>query len=180
MKKGLSIGACVLISLALVLFGVLYGTAAGFADDRQHATELLTGENGVVDMLSYRAADGMNLAVVARRHLPENDADVAAMESAAGNLRDGRVSLTLRKQEDKRLDAAVQLVAEKLKQSSSFSASVRDKNYLDMLMTDMQDLSHSAVISTYNTAAREFNQQLEQPFIGSIAKLLGVKPCETF
>ena len=180
MKPKLSTSVCVVIALALVSFGLFYGTTAGFSDERKQATELLYGENGVMDMLSFRAADGLNLTVVARRHLPENDPDVAAMEKAARSLRSEKADLPLRKQENARLDAAVALVAQKLEATPGFAANERDKNYLSMLTADMQDLSRSTVIETYNIAAGDFNEKLNQPFIGTIATLLGIKPCELF
>ena len=92
MKPKLSIGVCVLISLALVVFGLLFGTMSGYADDRRQVTALLEGNNGLLDVLSYRGADGLNLCVVARRHL-SGDAVVAALETAANYLRSGRGGL---------------------------------------------------------------------------------------
>lgn len=80
MKLKLPIGVCVLISLALVVFGLIFGTVSGFADERRQVTALLEGENGLMDVLSYRGADGLNLCVVARRHLPQADEDVTALE----------------------------------------------------------------------------------------------------
>lgn len=180
MKKGLSLGVCIVISLALVFFGLLYGTATGFSDDRAQVTTLLSGESGLLDVLSYRGADGLNLCVVARRHLSESDADVAALETASKNIRSANASLTVRKQEDARLEAASGLVAKKLKETPSFQQSERDQAYLDMLVTDMSQLARSAVIETYNAAAKDFNASLDKPFSGTIAKLLGVKPCELY
>lgn len=180
MKPKLSIGVCVMISLALVLFGLLYGTVSGFSDDRRQATDLLSGENGLLDVLSYRGADGLNLCVVARRHLPTSDPDVAALETAAQNLRAEKASLVTRRQEDERLEAAAQLVGQKLRATPSFQDSQRDQAYLDMLTTDMQQLSRSAVIEAYNQAAEDFNTQLDKPFSGTIARLLGVKPCQLY
>ncbi len=179
MKPKLSIGVCVLISLALVVFGLLFGTMSGYADDRRQVTALLEGDNGLLDVLSYRGADGLNLCVVARRHL-SGDADVAALETAANNLRSGRGGLEAKKREDAKLNEAVGAVAAKLKQTQSFQESERDRKYLDMLTADMQNLSKSAMVTTYNEAAVDFNSQLETPVIGALAKLLGVKPCELY
>ena len=73
MKFKLPMGVCVLIAIVLVLFGLGYGTFSGFREDRQQVTQLLSGENGLLDALSYQGADGLNLCVVARRHLPQDD-----------------------------------------------------------------------------------------------------------
>ena len=71
-------------------------------------------------------------------------------------------------------------MAAKLKQTQSFQESERDRKYLDMLTADMQNLSKSAMVTTYNEAAVDFNSRLETPVIGALAKLLGVKPCELY
>lgn len=179
MKFKLPIGVCVLISLALVLFGLLFGTMTGFTEDRRQVTALLEGENGLLDVLSYRGADGLNLCVVARRHL-SNDLDVAALEKASNQLRNESESLASKKQVDTELGSKVEMVAQKLAQTQSFKESNRDGKYLDMLTTDLQNLSSSAMITTYNTAAKDFNTQLNAPVIGDLAKMLGVKPCELY
>ena len=69
MKRNLPTGACVLIALALVAFGLIYGTLTGYGEERAQVEALWSGENGLSDVLSYRGADGLNLCVVARRHL---------------------------------------------------------------------------------------------------------------
>ena len=179
MKPRLSIGVCVLISLALVIFGLLYGTVSGYEDDRAQAVVLLEGENGLLDALGYRAADGLNLCVVAKRHL-SGDADVAALETAASRLRDGGGSLTAKKAADEALAAAVNAVSAKLQVSQSFQASERDMKYLNMLATDFGNLQKSMPAAAYNPEAKNFNAQLQTPVIGDFARLLGVKPCELY
>ena len=54
MKFKLPMGVCVLIAIVLVLFGLGYGTFSGFREDRQQVTQLLSGENGLLDALSYQ------------------------------------------------------------------------------------------------------------------------------
>ncbi len=177
MKPKLSIGVCVLISLALVLFGLIFGTVSGFNDDRKQVNALLSGESGLMDVLSFRGADGLNLCVVAGRHLSATDTDLLALETAAKNLRDSKADLSVKKQEDAKLKAAVALVAGKLRQSQSFMASSRDQAYLDMLTADLQQLETSPVIATYNKAAGDFNAQLSTQTGGALARILGVQPC---
>ena len=179
MKPKLSLGVCILISLALVFFGLCYGTLKGFTDERSQVDAFLHGESGLTNMLYYRGSDGLNLCVVANRHLTA-DADVAALETAAKALRNEKSSLTEKKQADDRLRAATGQVAKKLLVEPDFLLSARDKAYLDMLQADMEQLSQSGMISGYNEAAQDFNRQLAAPFSGSIAKLLGVKPCDLY
>ncbi|MEG0268890.1 MAG: hypothetical protein RSD76_00460 [Clostridia bacterium] len=179
MKPRLSIGVCVLISLALVIFGLLFGTAKGYEDDRAQAVVLLEGENGLLDALSYRAADGLNLCVVAKRHMA-GDADVAALETVAKRLQDGRGLLAQKKQADGELKAAMEAVVTKLQANQSFQNSERDQKYVNMLSTDFGNLSKSMPAEAYNAEAMNFNAQLQTPLIGDFAKLLGVKPCELY
>ena len=58
MKFKLPMGVCIVIAVALVLFGLGYGTFSGFREDRQQVTQLLSGENGLLDALSSRAPMG--------------------------------------------------------------------------------------------------------------------------
>ncbi len=179
MKFKLPIGVCIAVSLVLVLAGIGYGTVSGYADERAHVTQLLSGADGLLSVTDYRAGDGFNLCVVAKRHLSD-DADVQALEAAAKALRDEKATLTQRKAADASLTAAVAAVAQKLRQTPSFTASARDKAYLDMLLTDLEQLGANAIFTTYNNAAEGFNAELEKPFSGFIAKLLGVTPCELY
>lgn len=179
MKFKLPIGVCILISLALVLFGVFFGVMSGFNDDRAQVTALLEGDNGLLDALYYRGADGLNLCAVARRHL-SNDADVAALEAAAAKLRDEQEGIAAKKLENDKLDAAVAAVADKLAAQSSFQGSERDQKYLTMLKSDMDALQKGAHIDTYNRDAKAFNDKLAEPVLGFVARLAGVAPCELY
>ena len=179
MKKSLPISVCILISLALVLFGLAFGTVKGFGDDKQQVTQLLSGENGLMDVLAYRGADGHNLCVVAGRHLTD-DPDVAALSQTAAILTDSTQSLASKKAANDQLDAAVQTVKTKLLESPSFQDSQRDQQYLAMLEGDLKNLTATDKVSLYNQAAEGFNEQLSKGVPGWIATLLGVKPCELY
>lgn len=173
----LKLSVCVLIMLALVAFGLGYGTVSGFADDRAQVMALLEGENGLGDVLSYRAADGLNLCVVARRHLAQGD--VAPLELAARELL-GAQTVEEYLEKDAALTNAVTEVSRRLAADAGFAQSTRDVRYLDMLTADMQNLSASAAVTTYNAAAADFNAQLDAPLFGALAKLLGIKPCTLY
>ncbi len=179
MKPKLSIGVCVLISLALVLFGLLFGTASGFADDRQRVNALLSGEGGVLEMLSYRGADGLNLSVITRRHI-NGDPESTAIEALSKRLRSAKAPLSEKMKENARLTELLPIVVATLGNTPTFQDSPRDRAYLDMLVTDLDQLARNPVITTYNEAAQDFNAQLDQPVSGTLARLLGVKPCELY
>ncbi len=179
MKFKLPIGVCILITLVLVSFGLLYGTVNGYREERAQVTSFLEGENSLWDAMRYRGADGLNLCVVARRHLKDDPA-VEELMSAANALHMDGDSIVVKMQQNERVEKAAQAVAEALKQSESFNASERDIKYLDMLTANMQDLSKSVNIDYYNEKAREFNNELETKLLGKFAGMLGVKPCELF
>ena len=180
MKPRLPLGVCIIISLALVIFGLFYGTACGFQNDRAQVDAILSGDEGLLNVLYFRGADGLNLCVVARRHLGKDDATISALETAAKALRSLNNALPEKKRQDDQLSAAVTVLSEKLSTTSSFTQSVRDKAYFDMLVTDMNQLSQTPLLDAYNEAAKGFNKQLSAPISGTIARFLRVKPCELY
>lgn len=179
MKNKLPTALCVLITVVLVAFGLLYGTWSGFREDRARVDELLTMENGLLDVFSYRAADGINLSVVAKRHLPAADEDLQELETYARQLQqtaEVRASVSL----DYAVTECFAKVSAKLKESASFLQSKRDQRYLDMLTADFNSLHASDVVNAYNQAAEDFNQKLAQPLSGDLAMLLGVEKCPLY
>ena len=180
MKPRLSLGVCILISLALVIFGLFYGTACGFQEDRVQVEAILSGDEGLLNVLYFRGADGLNLCVVARRHLGKEDATISTLETAAKALRSPSNTLPEKKRQDDQLSADVTVLSKKLSETPSFVQSARDKAYLDMLLTDMYQLSQSPLLDAYNEAAKGFNRQLHAPLSGTIARFLRVKPCELY
>lgn len=179
MKNKLPVGMSVVIALVLVAFGLLYGTWSGYSADRAEVMALLEKENGLTDVLNYRAADGFNLCVVARRHLTAEDESLTALNDAASALRDA-ASMEERSAADQQLTSAVSAVSARLQDMPSFQASERDQRYLSMLTADLNNLSSSAAVSTYNESAKVFNERLNAPVSGALAKLLGVQPCTLY
>ena len=179
MKFNLPTGLCILLALVLVVSGLVYGTWMGFREDRADVNALLKAENGLMDVLDYRAADGLNLCVVAKRHLMAQDEDVLALEMSARAMQQS-VDLNIRRAEDAKLTAAVSAVSQKLLESASFQLSQRDQKYLEMLSADLNNLKGSTAVTLYNEAAHAFNQQLGGSPFGTLASLLGVQPCPVY
>lgn len=177
MKPKLTIGAALLISLALVIFGLVYGSVNGYADDRAHVEALLEGDNGLTTVLGYRASDGLNLCVVADRHLT-GDADAAALRAAAETIHKGGLGLQALKTEDENLAAAFAAVAGKL--NAAVDSNDRDRQYLAMLAADFNQYGGNEIYAAYNKAASDFNAKLKAPVLGNIAGFFGVKPCELY
>lgn len=179
MKIKLPTALCVVIAAALVAFGLLYGTWSGFREDRAQVNELLTMENGLLDVLRYRAADGINLSAVAKRHLPAQDEDLIILERMGRELQlaaDVRTATSL----DHAVSEAFAAVSAKLKETASFQQNQRDQRYLDMLTADFSSLLASEIVNTYNQAAAGFNSQLSQPFTGYLASLMGIEKCPLY
>ena len=179
MKPKLSIGLSILLSLALVLFGLVFGNVRGFADERAQVNALLDGDSGLKTVLGYRASDGLNLCVVAARHLP-GDARVTALSQAAQALRKGAPTLAALREADDALAAAFSAVAEGLRQSQSFAASARDTQYLARLSADFAQYAQSPIDDAYNQAVAEFNARLATPVLGDVARFFGITPCEPY
>lgn len=179
MKIKAPVGISVVVALVLVAFGLLYGTWSGFREERERVDALLTRENGLMDVLAYRAADGLNLRAVARRHLPQEDPELAQLEAAARELQSAR-DLSACREADERLKQAFSAVSAKLQQTESFQASQRDGKYLDMLTADLNNLGSSAAVTTYNEAAKAFNQKLSESFAGTLAQMLGIRLCPRY
>lgn len=179
MKPKLTIGLSILISLLLLAFGLVYGSVSGYNDDRAQVNALLAGDSGLLTVVNYRASDGLNLCVVADRHLA-GDADVAALRTAANALRGNDASLASVKAKDAALTGAFTAVAAKLRASESFQQSERDRQYLEMLTTDFLNYGQNAIYATYNKAAEDFNEKLTTPVMGDVARFFGIKPCEMY
>lgn len=179
MKPKLTVGVSILISLALLAFGLVYGNVSGYADERAHVAALLSGENGIASALGYRASDGLNLCVVAERHIA-GDPAVAALRKASLALRaQGQTAPALR-QADAALEAAFTGVALALRANPGFTASARDTKYLDMLAADFAEYAQSAIFGAYNEAAEAFDQKLQTPVLGDVARFFGIAPCEKY
>lgn len=179
MKFKLPMGVCVLIAVVLVVFGLGYGTFSGFREDRQQVTQLLNGENGLLDALSYQGADGLNLCVVADRHLSDN-ADVEALRTVSRKLNTGDETLEEQKKDTEELSVLFAKVLEQLRAAESFQQSQRDQRYAAMLESDWKNLTENALFDTYNSAAEDFNRKLTTTPVGKLAGLLGVSPCELY
>lgn len=176
MKRKLSIGVCILISLALVVFGLIFGTIRGYNEERAQVTQRL---DKLEDVLGYMAGDGHNLCVVAGRHL-QDDEDVKRLSIAAGKLGNAQNTLKEREKGMNELSDAARAVSEKLGKSASFLQSKRDVEYLKTILNDLDEMSNSQNIENYNAAVDNYNESLKDPVGGFLASILGIKRMEHF
>ena len=177
MKK-LPLWICILICLLLVSFGLVYGTVSGFSGDKARVTALLEQENGLKDMISYYGADGLNLAAVAARHLPEQS--LSELKEAAGAVNANEGDLPQQKRNAARMAAAADAVTAELEQTDSWQTSERDQRYTALIRSDMQQLVSGSMIDTYNQAADRFNASLQTVPAGWLARLAGITACPVY
>ena len=178
-KPKLSIWVCVLVALCLVAFGLLFGTVRGYNMERAQVEKKLSGDNGLLDALDYRGIDGLNLSVVASRHLTDNE-DVQKLQAAARVLRDANASLADKKAADERMTDAVRAVSKAMKETATFAASQRDVSYLSQITNDLAQWALTIENCDYDKAAADFNKSLNDPIGGFFAKVLGVKAMELY
>ena len=179
MKPKLSVWLSLIICLVLLVFGLAYGDVNGYADERAHVNALLEGDSGLLTVVGYRASDGLNLCVVAQRHL-NGDPDVAALKNAAEALRADGLGIQAVKAGDAALARAFSTVADKLKANAEVNAGGRDAQYLALLTADFEAYGQNEIYATYNKAATEFNRKLTTPVLGDVARFFGVKACELY
>ncbi len=181
MKSKFHVALCALLALALVAFGLGYGTRAGFMEERREVETLFLSENGIVTALSYRGADGLNLYAVASRYLPEDDPDMQGLKKAGEKLAfpTGEWTLDALFEADQELMRCVQAVKAALEKLPEFTANERDPKYLDMLLADMNSLASSATVTTFNRHASEFNAKLDT-LLGRLAQWMGVMPIRLY
>jgi hypothetical protein len=180
MKRKFPIWLSLLICLGLVLFGLVYGNVSGYSDERSHVVALLEGDGGLLTAVDYRGSDGLNLCVVAQRHLSADDADVAALRAAAEAVKKDDQSLNVVKAEVDTLAEAFAAVSARLSADAGFNASTRDTQYLQMLTADFSENGEGAIFETYNTAAAAFNAKLDTAVLGDVARFFGVKALDLY
>ena len=180
--KRLPIGVCVVISIALVLVGLGFGTVRGFREDSARVEETLTEAGGLRNILYYRGADGLNLLAVAARHLPADDTLCAELRGYALTLTDETAELSALREADGALKSCFDRVCERVEETDTILQSTRDEQYLLMLKADAEKWGVEAANAAerYDLAAAAFNDSLNAPVSGFLAKLLGVRPCALY
>lgn len=174
MKNTLSTVLGVIICVVLVAAALCVGTVRGWSADREEALNALTAEGEMYTLLQNRAMDAANLAVVAARHLPADDEDLAALRGASSLMLSGKAGAEeLMMADDTLTDVALRL-ADELPDLASVQASTRDKAYVSMLTASLG--KKTGLTHTYTKLVEEFNRKLTTSPTGRLAMLLGVDP----
>lgn len=174
MKTNLSTILSAVVCFVLIAAAVSIGAVRGWSSDRNEVLSALTADGGMHELLETRAMDAANLAVVAARHLPGADEDLAALRSASTLMLSGTAAPDqLMLADDTVTDVALRF-ADELPALASVQASKRDKAYVSILTGTLgkkTGLSHN-----YELMVQDFNQRLNASLTGKLAMLLGVSP----
>ena len=166
----LSIALCVLLCAGALCVGAV----RGWSQERSDALSALTAGGEMRTQLENRGMDAANLAVVAARHLPEDDADLIALRKASATLLSGIEDAQVILQADAVITDVALRFSEELPALPSVQESSRDKTYISMLTSLLG--KKSGLTHTYTLLVEDYNQRLESSLTGKLAMLLGVSP----
>ena len=168
----------VLFAVLLLCGAVVYGAQHSWSDER---AKISADQAQLQTMLDTRVEVACNILTVARRHLPAEDAAVAALEQDKNTLA-GSASLHEKAAANFRLTEEARSLLSTLSALDTVQADARDKMYVDSLLPRMLSESEAYTAqSDYNTAAEDFNARLNgSPVSGTLAKWLGVTELEVF
>lgn len=163
-----------LVCVALICAAVCIGAVRGWSSERDAALTVLTAEGDMRTQLEYRGMDAANLAVVAARHLPADDADLTALQEASRTLLSGTEDVPRILEADAAITEAALRLSESLPQLSTVQASERDRAYIAMLTSSLG--KKSSLTHAYALLVDDYNQRLTTSLTGKLAMLLGVDP----
>lgn len=174
MKNKLSNIPFALLCAVILLAALGIGAVRGWSADRAEVLAALTQEGEMRTQLEYRGMDAANLAVVAARHLPADDADLIALRNASAVLLSGTEDPEAILSADAVITRIALQFAQELPLLPSMQASSRDQAYVTMLTSALgrkNGLTHS-----YTLLVEDFNTKLTTSLTGRVAMLLGVDP----
>ena len=173
----LKTGAAFLLMAVMLIAALCIGAWKGWRGEAELAMERRAA---LEQMLEIRAECAHNVLVVAKRHLPDTDARVQAVEAAWRAL-SGDNTLSDKARAHAALTQDAKSLLEGLAALESVQQDPRDRmyaeNYLPQMLLESQS---SGAAESYHQAAVEFNQGLAGSFSGMLARLFGMQPMELF
>ena len=177
MKNNLTGALCVVLAVVLAAGAVCLGAYRGWRGERSQVLETLNREGDMAQALQSRAMDAANLAVVASRHVKEDDegyADAAALREAYAAMISGSADAAAMARADAAISAAAARLAALLPELPSVQASPRDQAYISTLTRTLSEDAGAA--DAFAAAIRDYNARLTGSLTGRLAMLLGVEP----
>lgn len=167
---------CIILAILLVVGGTVWNNVAGVKNLRAKA---MNKAAALQDILENRGADGMNLSVIAARHLPGDDEDLTGLIAAAKTLQSKEATLSEKQTASEVLNGCFARLQQKLANLEGF-AETRDAAYLQMVQTALNTDSAEQAATLYNQQAIIYNNRLASPLDGLLSRLFGLKPCGLF
>ena len=174
MKAKLSNILFVLLCIALLVASLCMGAVRGWSMERRDVLASLAESGELRTQLEYRGMDAANLAVVAARHLPADDADLVALRDASTTLLGDTEDVQALLEADAAITAIARSFAEELPLLPSVAASKRDTTYVRTLTEALG--KKNSLTHAYSMLTDDFNQRLTTSLSGKLAMLLGVDP----
>lgn len=177
MKKAPAFVLGLLLLLLLAAASVAIGAAKGY---RQEKAQVESAMASLDALFSSRVETGHNLLTVARRHLPQDEALIKAVEAditelSAGGQRQNKAEANAR------LETHADELLGMLEKTASVQDDARDLGYVTGLLPQALDQSAQwADAAGYNQAAAAYNERLNGSFTGRVAMLLGVTEAALF
>ena len=176
MKNILTTALAVLTAIVLTVGAVCLGAVNGWRSEREKALMPGKANAGIMELLDIRAMDAANLAVVASRHLPEDDKQLLLLKEAQSVLKKGSGSVQELAAMDELITDIAADFSKTLPELASVKASQRDQVYITMLTRTLAEGQSAAAL--FRSAADDFNTRLNANLTGKLAMLLGVAPIE--
>lgn len=174
MKDTLSTLLCILLTIAMVAGAVCIGAVRGWVSEQDATLQSILAGSDIGEPLLTRGMDAANLAVVAARHLPPKDEDIALLQQSYQTICKTDASAAERAHADTAISIAAASLAERLPELASVQASQRDQAYISSLT---RTLSQSTTYAAdYAAAIEDYNTRLNSSLTGKLAMLLGVNP----
>lgn len=173
MKNTLTTILSILCAVVLAAGAVCLGAYRGWSGERDEVLGLIGQDGELAQQLSDRAMDAANLAVVASRHLPEEDESLCALRACRDVLMTSADASALAQADDQLTQLAASL-RETLPALASVQASQRDQVYVSTLTRALS--GGTSLSQTYAGKAADFNQRLGASLTGKLAALLGIEP----
>ena len=176
MKNILTTALAILAAIVLTAFAVCIGSVNGWRGERDEALSFDSHNADLTALVDTRAMDAANLAVVAARHLPEDDKFLTILRDARDVILSGKADMASVLHADAAItDAAAQL-ARSLPTLATVQAAPRDTVYISMLTSTLT--SGQSAASLFEGVASNFNSRMQSSLTGRLAMLLGVNPLE--
>lgn len=156
---------------------VLWGAYRGWQQER---TQVEQSIQGLHEMLSARREVAHNVLTVADRHLPKDDALVAALRQDTQAMA-RRNTLSQSAALNARVERQAREVLQALSQLTTVREDDRDLMYVSaMLPQALEQTAKLTEQAAYNQLAEDYNTRKARSLSGRLAGMLGVQDAELF